>query len=184
MRKELDDKLCAHYPEIFRDRRADASSTAMCWGFDCGDGWYSLIDGLCSALMSPVYNARSLLKYYETAPADTNYYTEEQWAALKEQTRAKLAEVAARVPVATQVKEKYGTLRFYVKGASDEQYAMITLAEHLSAKVCETCGSMNARQWGHSWITTMCQPCATDEFGELMIEELLAEEEEAAEEEL
>ena len=50
MRKELDEKLCAKYPKIFADRHGDMRTTAMCWGFECGDGWYWLIDSLCSNL--------------------------------------------------------------------------------------------------------------------------------------
>ena len=47
MRKELDEALCAKYPLIFRDRNAPMTQTAMCWGFSCGDGWYTIIDVLC-----------------------------------------------------------------------------------------------------------------------------------------
>ena len=50
MKKELDEKLCAKYPKIFADRHGDMRETLMCWGFDCGDGWYWLIDKLCSNL--------------------------------------------------------------------------------------------------------------------------------------
>lgn len=25
-------------------------ATAMCWGFDCGDGWYQIIDDLCKQM--------------------------------------------------------------------------------------------------------------------------------------
>ncbi len=44
MRKELDEALCAKYPLIFKDRNADMRTTAMCWGLECGDGWYNIID--------------------------------------------------------------------------------------------------------------------------------------------
>jgi hypothetical protein len=54
MRKELDDLLCQHYPEIFRDRHGSEYETGMCWGFTCGDGWFSLIDGLCAEMSSQV----------------------------------------------------------------------------------------------------------------------------------
>src|ERR1043166_7146595 len=50
MRKELDEALCAKYPKIFADRNGKPSETAMCWGFACGDGWYTLIDVLCSKI--------------------------------------------------------------------------------------------------------------------------------------
>lgn len=50
MKKELDDLLCSNYPKIFKDRHAGCETTAMCWGFDCGDGWFPLIDNLCSQI--------------------------------------------------------------------------------------------------------------------------------------
>lgn len=50
MNKELDDKLCATYPKIFRDRHGDRKKTLMTFGFACGDGWYKIIDELCSKL--------------------------------------------------------------------------------------------------------------------------------------
>lgn len=47
MRLDLDKALCARYPLIFAERNDDAESTAMCWGFEIGDGWYTLVDVLC-----------------------------------------------------------------------------------------------------------------------------------------
>jgi len=54
MTKELDKKLCAKYPKIFADRHKSMQETAMCWGFDCDDGWYWLIDQLCSSIQSRI----------------------------------------------------------------------------------------------------------------------------------
>ena len=34
------------------------NKTLMCWGFECGDGWFALIDTLCASLMHPVKQAR------------------------------------------------------------------------------------------------------------------------------
>jgi len=39
-----------------------------------------------------------------------------------------------------QVKEKWGTLRFYVKGSNDEIGAAIHSASELSVQTCEVCG--------------------------------------------
>jgi len=52
MKKELDDALCAKYPKIFADRHKSMQETCMCWGFECGDGWYDLIDNLCSLIQN------------------------------------------------------------------------------------------------------------------------------------
>ena len=54
MREELDKKLVAKYPKIFMDRHGDMSETGMCWGFQCGDGWYDLIDTLCQLIQGHV----------------------------------------------------------------------------------------------------------------------------------
>lgn len=43
--------------------------------------------------------------------------------------------------LASQVKEKYGGLRFYADSGSDRQWAMIELAEALSERVCDACGA-------------------------------------------
>ncbi len=47
MRPELDGKLCNTYPKLFSDRHADKMTTCMCWGFECEDGWFEIIDTLC-----------------------------------------------------------------------------------------------------------------------------------------
>lgn len=54
MRQELDDLLCQRYPDIFIDRHADRTITGMCWGFCIDDGWFDLIDGLCTAITTQV----------------------------------------------------------------------------------------------------------------------------------
>jgi hypothetical protein len=43
--------------------------------------------------------------------------------------------------IALQVKQKFGGLRFYVRGASEDQRAMIRLAHALSLRMCEICGT-------------------------------------------
>ena len=48
MKKELDTKLCKDFPKIFAQRNMSMTETCMCWGFECGDGWYELIYKLCT----------------------------------------------------------------------------------------------------------------------------------------
>ncbi len=43
MKQELDDALCRDFPLTFRDRHERMDRTAMCWGFQCGDGWEPII---------------------------------------------------------------------------------------------------------------------------------------------
>lgn len=56
---------------------------------------------------------------------------------------------------AVQIKEKFGTLRFYVNGASDVQHAAISFAESMSGHICEECGAPGKTR-GKEWIRTLC----------------------------
>jgi hypothetical protein len=50
MKVDLQKKLFEKYPDIFRQKDLSMTQTAMCWGIDCGDGWYGIIDTLCDWL--------------------------------------------------------------------------------------------------------------------------------------
>lgn len=126
MTEELDNKLCDKYPKIFRDRHASMTITAMCWGFECDDGWFKIIDNLCNKLQT----------YTDKDP----------------EKRPQI--------VTTQVKEKFGGLRFYVNGADNTQWKMIEEAEHLSYNTCEKCGSAEHVGQTSGWIKTLCKECA------------------------
>ena len=59
--------------------------------------------------------------------------------------------------VASQVKEKFGGLRFYVHSASDGQEAMIDFAEAFSYRICEECGAPGTLDDRKGrWLTTRC----------------------------
>jgi hypothetical protein len=63
--------------------------------------------------------------------------------------------------VATQVKEKFGTLRFYFSapaGAYEEAAQYVQEAEAASAATCENCGAFG-ELGGQGWLTTQCESC-------------------------
>ena len=130
MRKELDEKLCTKYPKIFADRHGDMKETCMVWGFECGDGWYWIINKLCSNL---------------------------QWNTDKNNRDGKYPQI-----VASQVKEKFGGLCFYVQSATPEQHAVISFAESLSYEICEDCGSTKNIGRTTGWIKVLCEDCAVN----------------------
>lgn len=59
----------------------------------------------------------------------------------------------------TQVKEKFGGLRFYVSSASEEMYDLISRYEEKSYSICEICGSKNAKIRDGGWVVTLCDTC-------------------------
>jgi hypothetical protein len=128
MNKELEDALVVKYPKIF---------SRVKW-FEHGDGWYNIIDSLCSCLQ-----AESNRRIRELDKDDPEY-----------PEKAEDLQV-----VAAQVKEKFGGLRFYIGSGSPEIYAMIRMAEAISTRTCEDCGSPGKTRPG-GWIRTLCDSCA------------------------
>jgi hypothetical protein len=157
MKRELDEALCAKYPLIFKDRNADMRTTAMCWGLECGDGWYNIIDVLCGLLTSEYRQAQSRYDFIK------DKVDQPQWEGSKkiitqeqiDEAKAKLDEETLKVPVAVQVKEKFGGLRFYVQAATKEHYNYISFAESMSYRTCESCGA-DGKTYTDGWHTTLC----------------------------
>ncbi|MEA3296149.1 MAG: hypothetical protein U9Q27_03375 [Patescibacteria group bacterium] len=59
----------------------------------------------------------------------------------------------------TQVKEKFGSLRFYTSYSNQFINGMICLSEHYSWNTCENCGSINNIIHTKGWISTLCKDC-------------------------
>lgn len=172
MEKKLESKLYKKYPKIFRQKDLDTSQTCMCWGICVGDGWYNIIDELCSGIQHHCdqndYVAIKDFYYYWVKVY--NFFIERKFINKlfcfllrkkyifnknlhkKEQERLQVE--------AAQVKEKFGGLRFYVNFADEYTYGMIGIIEGLSYKICEHCGSMkNVSQNKRGWIKTLCRKC-------------------------
>lgn len=137
MKQELDTLLCERYPKIFVNRHGDPKETLMCWGFECGDGWYNIINQLCANIQHHV-----------------------DWAQEQKEKYGR-GEGCSQV-VAVQIKEKFGTLRFYTNGGNDRTYGMTRMAESMSAVTCEECGAPGTTR-GRGWIYTACDAHAREE---------------------
>jgi hypothetical protein len=157
MRKELDEALVARYPLIFKDRSGDMRTTLMCWGFECGDGWYNIIDVLCGKLSSEYLSAKSRYDFIKDKVGEKLYGGSGDIITQGEIDLRKqiVDEEAAKVPVAVQVKEKFGGLRFYVNGATDKHWSYINFAESMSYRTCEQCGNPG-KTYTDGWHMTLC----------------------------
>ena len=134
MKQELDELLCTKYPKMMVNRNLPMMETCMCWGFSCGDGWFNILDQLMGNIQHHIdWNNKNFEKGY------TQY---------------------KQVPQVTldQVKEKFGTLRFYYTGGDDVIDGMVRMAESMSGVTCEEC-SVPAKPHGPGWIRTICEPC-------------------------
>lgn len=59
---------------------------------------------------------------------------------------------------ASQIKEKFGTLRFYMNGGTKEINEIISKAEAKSEITCEGCGKPGILGMSSGWLTTACGP--------------------------
>jgi hypothetical protein len=50
MNQELTLRLVKRFPVLYQDYRSPMTQTAMCWGFDHGDGWFEIIWQLSLAI--------------------------------------------------------------------------------------------------------------------------------------
>jgi hypothetical protein len=57
-----------------------------------------------------------------------------------------------------QIKEKFGTLRFYIDNATDEIYDLIINAEKETMVTCEDCGKIGTLKQNRWWRVT-CDEC-------------------------
>lgn len=153
MSPELDKELCEKYPKIFCDRHGDIKETCMAWGFECGDGWAQLIDTTCFLIQQQHDNNLRSIRWAEAwnqdiLDPDSDYYGREPRVVPEEIPQT----------VATQIKEKFGTLRFYVNGGDDYIQGVIDMAEYMSAYICEVCGNKTkVADQGGGWYATRCE---------------------------
>jgi len=51
MNVRLENKLFKKYPKLFpKGRKVNPKESLLCFGFECGDGWYWLIDKLSETI--------------------------------------------------------------------------------------------------------------------------------------
>lgn len=67
----------------------------------------------------------------------------------------------------TQVKEKFGGLRFYINSGSEEIWNIISKYETLSYKTCETCGETGELRNDLGWWRTLCDKHYNEKLEEI-----------------
>lgn len=170
MKEELDKQLVERFPRMFRNRYADMRTTAMCWGFECGDGWYQILLSLCDNIdhhikwkrKMRVHDLRLARAKKRGRDAVLEYICKGKTPSMWDEERADviMEEELRLTPyvhhvTADQVKEKFGGLRFYYTGGDDEVSGMVRMAESWAAVTCETCGDRGTLRHG-GWIRTLC----------------------------
>lgn len=163
MKPELNQLLRERYPKIF---------SSAC-EISCDDGWFRILDGLCGCIQNHVdwriRNHADAVRYNTMAEAlaagDDTLFLDYFQNMNPDFLRARREDILAgqrrdatepcEQVVAGQIKEKFGTLRFYVRGGDEATGGMIQMAEVMSAVTCEQCGAPGHTA-GRGWIRTLC----------------------------
>ena len=174
MKQELDEYLCKVYPKMMVNRDKSMQETCMCWGFECGDGWFQILNQLMGNIQHhidwKIQQRDYAVKYNEMATQckagifdlfeknmENVIDQEFKERRLKEIVDGQFREVPELVPQVTldQVKEKFGTLRFYYSGGDEYIHGLVSMAESMSGVTCEDCGKPGTQTSG-GWIKTAC----------------------------
>jgi hypothetical protein len=162
-------KMCRKFPLLFANRDD--------FHLECGEGWHDLIWELCEKLepilkqelaenpasdcahcghsydvhacKSPNRKQGRCLAILNVEPPSTNYIACccDQWQ--------------PNLPYVTQIKEKFGGLRFYTSNSSSAKfYAHIAAAEQQSFVTCENCAQPGDSIMRRGWLVTLCDECA------------------------
>jgi hypothetical protein len=119
-------------------------------------GWSNLLDVLFGLMSYNIESTKRRLKYAQDNPKSKIVDTVDELEALVIKERENL-------PVIVQVKEKFGTLRFYCDGVVNPEIdAYIQFAESMSRKMCEVCGNPGSIRTG-GWLKTLCDNHMRDE---------------------
>jgi hypothetical protein len=140
--------LTESYPILYRGKDKPLTESLMAFGFECGDGWFDLLDELSRGIeeinlkiMAPPWHVKAWnwVRGRNTVPVHVE---------------------------ALQVKEKFGTLRYHCSRPAAKLYwnavsSLIDEAELRSETTCESCGSPGGKvRSGKNWFAhNRCDKC-------------------------
>ncbi|KAK5945391.1 hypothetical protein PMZ80_002596 [Knufia obscura] len=129
MREGLTQRLYRDFADLYRQHALPDSESLMCYGFECGDGWYDVL-----------YEMSTKIK----AAVDAEEDVEPREVAVS-QVKEKLG--GLRVYMSGNKVDVDG-----VRQALED-------ASRRAASTCERCGSEGSLKKNHGWLMTLCGEC-------------------------
>lgn len=169
--EEMQNYFPTVYPKMFSGRYG---------GIAVGQGWFGILTQLCQSIQSHIdwRNAQreQAIKYNTMAQAgkDGNAKLFADLVAaeygdrgfdemfIRKRCEEMMLEPLRTVPdecpqvIVEQVKEKFGSLRFYYQGGDEYINGLASMAESMSGITCEECGAPG-ESGGEGWISTLCE---------------------------
>lgn len=137
--EDMEKYLFDTYPVIFGDRTKPMSETCMCWGINCGLGWFDLLNQLCEEvdLIAQTTGIQLVADQVKEKYATLRFY----WHTTQ------LDDIAITYDEDTR-KVWYDIIE-----------ALVSQAEDRSERTCEECGEYG-KVCGTGWYKTLCKTCA------------------------
>ena len=170
MNEKLTKELFEKFPELYAGHKLSPQENLMCFGFECGDGWHKIIYALSQAINDNYKNELGNWEW-DRDNFKRKYKIRNSWYEIKRHLKElfryifwnknKIIKYSKPSGVmADQVKEKYGSLRYYTNHGNDYVYGLISMAEYMSYLTCEKCGTTkNVTQNKTGWISSLCPKC-------------------------
>jgi hypothetical protein len=162
------------YKILFETRGSNFSL----FGFECDIGWYDIIENACYVICANYLHlqkdsirlTKELDNIDETIKQTKCIFPEHSDEQIIENTKKWLATTneylekeKESLPKIVQIKEKFGTLRFYTCGGTGVHQAIADYAENMSSVTCEKCGNA-ARTYRIGWHRTLCRDHAIENY--------------------
>ena len=155
MTPELEQHIREQYPLIFSGRCE----------ISINDGWFDIIDILCGNIQNRIDNAITQRKYAIEWNKDVND-PDYDWAdrSFVKRKEREVPELVEQV-VAKQIKEKFGTLRFYYNGGDEFIRGLDSMAASMTSRTCEECGSPGTSRSTKKqrWVRVLCEKHAEEQ---------------------
>lgn len=156
MTPELEQHIREQYPLIFSGRCE----------ISINDGWFDIIDMLCINIQHRIDNTVNQRKWaieWNDQVNDPDNDWSDKASFIKREERP-VPELVEQV-VATQIKEKFGTLRFYYTGGDEYIRGLDSMAASMSSVICEECGSpgFSRSTKKQRWVRVLCEKHAEEQ---------------------
>lgn len=191
MSPDLQNKLYAKYPFIFKEKDLPHTKSCMAFGLGIGDGWYEIMDALC-ATVNCLYSTSAFIddegaKKFSIPLQSLEFPPNKPRIATIGELNKPIVRVEPPQVVFVQVKEKFGSLRIYYRLEFDKivedlwafrQYpsletvmhdyssvvdGSIRFAEVLSLRTCELTGTPGSMHVSkNGWFKVLCAERAAE----------------------
>jgi len=127
MNTDLQNKLYEKYPDFFKNKDLGVQKSCMARGIECDDGWFDLIETVCSVIKNFINNNQDITFEFDQI--------KEKFGGL-------------RIYYSTNILEKARYNKDYIHG-------VISLAESISYRICEQTGDKGGLCKKENWVKTL-----------------------------